>query len=36
MSHISLKLCATQAREFSQALEMEWAGDEVREGGGGR
>jgi hypothetical protein len=29
--HVSSKLCATQARELSQALEMEWAGNEVRE-----
>jgi hypothetical protein len=36
MSCISLKLCATQAWELSQALEMEWVGNELREVGGVR
>ncbi len=36
VSHISSKLCATRAWELSQALEMEWAGNEVREVGGRR
>jgi hypothetical protein len=32
--YISSKLCATQARELSPALEMEWVRNEVREVGG--
>jgi hypothetical protein len=41
MSHISSKLYAIQSWELSPALEMEWAGNEVKEvgerrcGGGG-
>jgi hypothetical protein len=36
VSHVSSKLCATQAQELSRALEMEWARNEVREVGGGK
>jgi hypothetical protein len=36
VSHVFLKLYASQARELSQALEMEWEGNEVKEVGGGR
>ncbi len=32
--HIFSKLCATQVRELSWALEIEWAKNEVREEGG--
>ncbi len=35
LSRVSSKLWATQAQELSQALAMEWAGNEVREVGGG-
>jgi hypothetical protein len=40
VSHVSLKLCATQAPKLSWVLKMEWAGNEVKEverrGGGSR
>ncbi len=35
VSHVSSKLYATQARELSWALEMEWARNEVKEVGRG-
>jgi len=34
VSRVFSKICATQAWEPSQALEMEWAGNEVKEVGG--